>query len=65
VKVGDLVTLSNYGNRILALREFKKLVGVVINIEYDKFRDRPVYFVLFTGYEQPEMLYRKEIKYAR
>ena len=65
MKVGDLVTLSNYGSRILALKEFKKLVGVVINIEYDKFRDRPVYFVLFTGYEQPEMLYRKEIKYAR
>ena len=65
MKVGDLVTLSNYGSRILALKEFKKLVGVVINIEYDKFRDRPVYFILFRGYELPEMLYRKEIKYAR
>jgi len=65
MKAGDLVMLSNYGARLLALRDFAGQVGVILSIEYDKFRDRPVYFVLFSGQDTPDMLYRKEIKYAK
>jgi hypothetical protein len=65
MKVGDLVALSKYGARILALKQYIGQVGVIISVEYDKFRQRPVYLVLFAGTDTSEMLYRKEIKYAK
>jgi hypothetical protein len=65
MEVGDLVTLSKYGARLIALRSYIDQAGIVISIEYDKFRQRPVYFVLFAGMDTSEMLYRKEIKYAK
>tara|TARA_R110000824_G_scaffold194014_2_gene376434 strand:- start:2987 stop:3184 length:198 start_codon:yes stop_codon:yes gene_type:complete len=65
MKVGDLVTLSKYGARILALKHCIDQVGVIISIERDKIRDRLVYLVLFVGTDKSEMLYRKEIKHAK
>ena len=65
MKVGDLVTLSKYGARILAVKHCINQIGVIISIEYDKIRQRSVYLVLFVGTDKSEMLYRKEIKHVK
>jgi len=64
MKVGDLVKLSAYGEKIVWLSVYSTKVGLVINTAFSPRYSREEYYVMFTD-KTTETFFRKELKHAK